>query len=61
MDAWVLDPAGQEVWRRAAVHGGDPFSFAAQGPRVRQGCASSLHGCIVSWRALQQSRGLEKP
>ena len=36
VDAWVLDPNGQKVWRRADTRGGDPFSFAVQGARVRQ-------------------------
>ena len=38
VDAWVVDPAGQEVWRCVDIRGGDPFSFAVQGPRVRQAC-----------------------
>jgi len=36
VDVWVLDPSGQEVWRRANIRGGDPFSFAVLGPRVRE-------------------------
>jgi hypothetical protein len=35
IDASVVDPAGQEVWRRNNIRGGDPFSFPANGPRVR--------------------------
>ena len=35
VDAWALDPMGLEVWLRTDTRGGDPFSFAVQGPRVR--------------------------
>ncbi len=47
MDAWVVDPTGKEVWRRANIRVGDPFSIAVLGPRVR-----NLEHCC--WSSLVQ-------